>query len=56
MSDTKRRGGKVLVVAYAFPPGFVTFSLDDKGKTDRLVINQPNNDFWFYELELRRTK
>jgi len=43
-------------VAYAFPPGFVTFTLDDKGKTDRLVVNQPNNDFWFYELELRRAK
>ena len=43
-------------VPYAFGPGFVTFSLDDRGVTDELKINQPNKDFWFYELGLRRVK
>ncbi len=43
-------------VGYAFPTGFVTFTIDEKGKTDELKIDQPNNDFWFYELELKRTK
>lgn len=43
-------------VAYNFPRGFVTFTIDKNGKTDELKIDQPNNDFWFYELELKRTK
>ncbi len=43
-------------VAYNFPKGFVTFTIDKTGKTDELKIDQPNNDFWFYELELKRTK
>jgi CubicO group peptidase (beta-lactamase class C family) len=43
-------------VAYNFPRGFVTFTIDKNGKTDQLKIDQPNNDFWFYELDLRRTK
>ena len=43
-------------VNYNFPRGFVTFTLDKNGKTDQLKIDQPNNDFWFYELELKRTK
>jgi len=43
-------------VAYNFPRGFVTFGIDKNGKTDDLKIDQPNNDFWFYELELKRTK
>lgn len=43
-------------VTYNFPRGFVTFTLDGKGKTDELKIDQPNSDFWFYELELKRTK
>jgi CubicO group peptidase (beta-lactamase class C family) len=43
-------------VAYDFPPGFVTFSIDRTGRTDELKIDQPNNDFWFYELELKRSK
>lgn len=43
-------------VAYNFPRGFVTFTIDKNGKTDQLKIDQPNNDFWFYELELKRTK
>ena len=42
-------------VAYNFPmTGFVTFTIDEKGKTDELKIDQPNNDFWFYELEFNR--
>ncbi len=41
-------------VAYDFPPGFVTFTIDKNGKPDELKIDQPNNDFWFYELELKR--
>lgn len=41
-------------VAYNFPRGFVTFTIDKNGKTDRLTVDQPNNDFWFYEFDLRR--
>lgn len=41
-------------VNYNFPRGFVTFTIDGKGKTDQLKIDQPNNDFWFYELDLHR--
>ncbi len=43
-------------VNYNFPRGFVTFTIDKNGKTDELKIDQPNNDFWFYELELKRSK
>jgi CubicO group peptidase (beta-lactamase class C family) len=43
-------------VSYNFPRGFATFTIDKNGKTDRLVVDQPNNDFWFYELDLRRAK
>lgn len=43
-------------VPYNFPRGWVTFTLDQAGKTDQLKINQPNNDFWFYELDLKRSK
>lgn len=43
-------------VAYNFPRGFVTFTLDKNGKTEQLKVDQPNNDFWFYELDLKRTK
>ncbi len=43
-------------VNYNFPRGFVTFTIDKNGKPDQLKIDQPNNDFWFYELELKRTK
>jgi hypothetical protein len=43
-------------VAYNFPTGFVTFKLDKNGKTDDLLIDQPNNDFWFYELHFNRKK
>jgi CubicO group peptidase (beta-lactamase class C family) len=41
-------------VAYNFPRGFVTFTIARNGKTDELKIDQPNNDFWFYELTPRR--
>ncbi|HEV7699080.1 MAG TPA: serine hydrolase [Pyrinomonadaceae bacterium] len=43
-------------VGYNFPRGFVTFTIDKNGKTDQLKFDQPNNDLWFYELELHRTK
>lgn len=43
-------------VNYNFPRGWVTFTLDGNGETDQLKINQPNNDFWFYELDLKRSK
>jgi CubicO group peptidase (beta-lactamase class C family) len=42
-------------VAYNFPRGFVTFTIDKNGKTDEMKIDQPNSDFWFYELEFRRS-
>jgi CubicO group peptidase (beta-lactamase class C family) len=42
-------------VAYNFPRGFVTFTINN-GVTDQLKIDQPNNDFWFYELDLHRSK
>ena len=41
-------------VAYNFPRGFVTFTIDKNGKTAELKIDQPNNDFWFYELHPKR--
>src|SRR5215203_1403295 len=43
-------------VSYNFPRGFVTFTIDKNGKTDELKIDQPNNDFWFYELTPKRVK
>ena len=43
-------------VHYNFPRGFVTFTIDKNAKTDQLNIDQPNNDFWFYELDLHRAK
>ena len=43
-------------VSYNFPRGFVTFTIDKNGKTDEIKIDQPNNDFWFYELHPKRTK
>lgn len=43
-------------VHYNFPRGFVTFTIDKDGKTDQLKIDQPNGDFWFYELDLKRMK
>jgi hypothetical protein len=43
-------------VAYNFPTGFVNFTIDKNGKADGMEIDQPNNDFWFYELEFKRKK
>lgn len=43
-------------VNYNFPRGWVIFTLNRQGKTEQLIIDQPNNDFWFYELELKRSK
>jgi CubicO group peptidase (beta-lactamase class C family) len=43
-------------VSYNFPRGFVTFTIDKNGKTDEIKIDQPNNDFWFYELSPKRVK
>lgn len=43
-------------VSYNFPRGFATFTIDKNGKTDELKIDQPNNDFWFYELAPKRVK
>lgn len=41
-------------VHYNFPRGFVTFTIDKNADTYQLKIDQPNSDFWFYELELYR--
>lgn len=41
-------------VAYNFPPGFVVFRIDKNGRPSEFEIDQPNNDFWFYELEFKR--
>ncbi|MEZ5424983.1 MAG: serine hydrolase [Pyrinomonadaceae bacterium] len=41
-------------VNYNFPPGFVIFKIGKDGKPENLEIDQPNNDFWFYELKFQR--
>jgi len=41
-------------VSYDFPAGWINFTIDAGGKPERLEIDQPNDDFWFYELNLRR--
>ncbi|MFO0942525.1 MAG: DUF6265 family protein [Pirellulales bacterium] len=41
-------------VKYNFPRGFATFTIDASGKPSQLILDQPNDDFWFYELDLRR--
>lgn len=41
-------------VSYNFPRGFITFTIDKTGRTDEMKIDQPNNDFWFYELNFKR--
>jgi CubicO group peptidase (beta-lactamase class C family) len=43
-------------VKYNFPRGFVTFSINGQGQAERLEIDQPNDDFWFYELKPERIK
>jgi CubicO group peptidase (beta-lactamase class C family) len=43
--------------AYNFKmPGFVTFTLDKDAKVDAMTVDQPNNDFWFYEMSPKRVK
>jgi hypothetical protein len=37
-------------------PGFVTFTLDKDAKVDAMTVDQPNNDFWFYEMSPKRVK
>jgi hypothetical protein len=41
-------------VGYNFPRGFITFMINKDGKADEIKIDQPNNDFWFYELAPKR--
>lgn len=41
-------------VSYNFRPGYISFTIDAKGRTDQMSIDQPNNDFLFTELEFRR--
>lgn len=41
-------------VSYNFPRGFINFTLNKDGKVEELKIDQPNNDFWFYELNFKR--
>jgi CubicO group peptidase (beta-lactamase class C family) len=41
-------------VTYNYPMGSVNFVVNGRGISDQLVIDQPNDDFWFYELDLRR--
>jgi CubicO group peptidase (beta-lactamase class C family) len=43
-------------VSYPFPKGFVTFTLNAKGKVDEMKIDVPNPDFDFKELEFKRTQ
>ncbi|MBL8856614.1 MAG: serine hydrolase [Planctomycetaceae bacterium] len=41
-------------VTYNYPVGSVNFVIDGLGISEQLVIDQPNDDFWFYELDLHR--
>ncbi|HSI87447.1 MAG TPA: serine hydrolase [Pyrinomonadaceae bacterium] len=41
-------------VAYNFPRGWVTFAVDKNATAAEMTIDQPNNDFWFYELAPKR--
>jgi hypothetical protein len=41
-------------VTYNYPIGSVNFLIDGTGISEQLVIDQPNDDFWFYELDLHR--
>lgn len=43
-------------VSYNFPRGFVTFTIDKNGSVDEMKIDQPNADFWFYELAFKAKK
>ncbi|MEJ2542301.1 MAG: DUF3471 domain-containing protein, partial [Gemmatimonadota bacterium] len=37
-----------------FGRGAATFLLDSHGEVTEVRLDVPNNDFWFYELELKR--
>jgi CubicO group peptidase (beta-lactamase class C family) len=41
-------------VTYNYPVGSVNFVINGLGVSQRLEIDQPNDDFWFYELDLQR--
>ncbi|HYG79880.1 MAG TPA: serine hydrolase [Pyrinomonadaceae bacterium] len=43
-------------IVYPFPRGFVTFTLDARGRVDEMKIDVPNPDFDFKELEFRRAQ
>jgi len=43
-------------VAYNFPQGFVVFHINKAGKVSEMEVDQPNRDFWFYELEFKKRK
>jgi CubicO group peptidase (beta-lactamase class C family) len=43
-------------VAYNFPRGWVTFGVDKNASAAAMTIDQPNNDFWFYELAPKRVE
>ena len=43
-------------IVYPFPQGFVTFTLDARGRVDEMKIDVPNPDFDFKELELKRAQ
>jgi len=44
-------------VSYNFKmPGFITFTLDKNGDVDAMTVDQPNNDFWFYEMSPKRVR
>ena len=43
-------------VGYNFPRGSLTFAINKDGAADEFKIDQPNNDFWFYELAPKRVK
>ncbi|HEV2765251.1 MAG TPA: serine hydrolase [Pyrinomonadaceae bacterium] len=43
-------------IVYPFPRGFVTFTLDRRGRVDEMKIDVPNPDFDFKELEFKRLR
>jgi CubicO group peptidase (beta-lactamase class C family) len=36
--------------------GWVQFLMDNRGKVTELKLDVPNDDFWFYELDLKRVR
>jgi CubicO group peptidase (beta-lactamase class C family) len=43
-------------IVYPFPKGFVTFTLDARGRVDEMKLDVPNPDFDFKELEFKRAQ